>query len=498
MTTDSPADGMRPTNTPHAAHNANHRAAEERLDGRIKALIAVLTAANFIMLLNETTMANAIADLEKYFHITDDLGQWLTSAFLLTMSVVIPLSGWIIDRCGPRGTLLIALSVFILGTALAATAPTFGILLVSRVIQALGTGLMTPLLMSTLMRVVPENRRGGVMGYVSLAIAVAPALGPLLSGVMLEFFGWRLIFGLTLSLAIIVAVIGVRLIEHIPGSVSGLPDLPSVLLSAIGFGVLVWGLSAIDKGGDFPVPAAILIAAGLLGIAAMVVRQLSRKRSGKQPLLDVTVFRHSYYGLGIALMTFCFSSFLGITVILPLVLQNARGVSALTSGIIIMSSGLATGLLGPVVGRWYDRMGARPLVIFGAFLVFIAVGIIAWIFGSAPWQVIAVVSLFFGAGLALLFTPIFTFSLSMVHPDLYSHGSAILATMQQVGGAVGIATLVSVMGIGARSVGTDAAPNLAIGGQWALTMAAGLMAVVLVLSFFIPRAADLPSNAAAH
>lgn len=477
-------------------HDGSRGGVGDRIDLRTKVLIVVMTGANFIMLLNETTMANALADLEKFFHITDDLGQWLTSGFLLTMAVVIPLSGWVIDRFGPRGTLLIALSAFILGTALAAFAPTFEILLGARVIQALGTGLMTPLLMSTLMRVVPQKRRGSVMGYVSLAIAVAPALGPLLSGVVLEFFGWRWIFGLTLVLAIIVTVAGALLIEHSPGSVSGLPDLLSVLLSAIGFGVLVWGLSAIGEGGVVPIPTSALIAAGLLGIALLVVRQLRRIKSGKRPLLDVTVFRHSYYSLGIALMTFCFGAFLGITVILPLMLQNARGISALESGVTVMSAGLVTGLLGPVVGHWYDRRGARPLVISGAFLVCIAMGVIVWISGSAPWPVIAVVNLFFGAGLALLFTPIFTFSLSAVEQELYAHGSAILATMQQVGGAAGIAALVSIMGIGARTAGNETAPNLVIGGQWALATAAGLMGVVLVLSFFIPRAANLPGTTA--
>lgn len=474
--------------TPRDATPADARSdlGSEQLESRVVALIAALTAATFIVILNETTMSNAIAKLQDYFHITEQDGQWLTSAFLLTMAIVIPLSGWIIDRFGPRGTLLIAMTAFSIGTATALVAPTFGVLLGGRVVQALGTGLMMPLLMSTLMTVVPEHRRGGVMGYVSLAISVAPALGPVLSGVIIEFLGWRWVFGLVLPMAIVVTVVGARLIPHTTAAAGGLPDLLSVVLSILGFGALVWGLSAVGEGGQSPIPGTALVGIGLVMVALLAWRQLSRKNSGKQPLLDITVFRSGGYGVGTALITVGFAAFLGYMVILPLVLQHGRGVSVLDTGLTVMPAGVAMGVLGPVVGRWYDRVGARTLVVPGAVIVVLTLGIVAWLAPTAPWFVLALVNLFLGAGLALVFTPMFTASLGAVDPVLYSHGSAILATLQQVGGAAGIATLVSVMGVGAASAGTADAPNLAVGGQWALATAAVLMVVVLAIAFFTP------------
>lgn len=448
-------------------------------------LIGALTAATFIVILNETTMSNAIAKLQDYFHISEHSAQWLTSAFMLTMAITIPLSGWIIDRFGPRGSLLAAMSTFIVGTTAAMLAPSFEILLVARVVQAMGTAIMIPLLMSTLMNVVPEHKRGGTMGYVSLAISVAPATGPVLSGAILEFLTWRWIFGIVLPLAVLVTVIAARLIPAGTGTASGAPDLLSVALSVLGFGSLVWGLSGIGEGGAAPLPAPVLIAVGLVSVALLVWRQLARKSAGREPLLDVSVFRGRDYSVGIALMTIGFGAFLGIMVILPLVLQHARDVSVLHTGLTIMPAGVAMGVLGPPVGRLYDRFGARKIVFPGSFVVVAGLALVAFLVPAAPWQLIAVVNLFLGAGLALVFTPMFTASLSAVPAPLYSHGSAILATMQQVGGAAGIAALVSVMAIGSTWGG--GAPDPLAGGQLALYGAAALMVVVVVLAAFTPK-----------
>lgn len=448
-------------------------------------LIAALTSAAFIVILNETTMSNAIATLKDYFAVTEHAAQWLTTAFLLTMASVIPLSGWIIDRFGPRGALLTAMSTFVVGTALAVVAPTFAVLLVARVVQAMGTAIMIPLLMSTLMTVVPEHKRGSTMGYVSLAISVAPATGPVLSGVILEFLGWRWIFGLVLPLAVLVTVVGARLIPSGHGAMSGLPDPLSFVLCIIGFGALVWGLSGIGGESAGLLPAPLLIVIGVCGVALLVWRQLARRAGGREPLLDVTVFRSRDFALAIVLFVFGFGAFLGFMVVLPLVLQNARGVSVLNAGLTIMPAGLAMGLLGPSVGRLYDRFGARVLVLPGSLLVLSGFALNALWLPSAPWQLLGLVNLVLGVGLACVFTPMFTASLSAVPAPLYSHGSAILATMQQVGGAAGIATLMAVLT--ARATSEESADGLLTGGQLALYTGAAMMLVVVVIAVWTPR-----------
>lgn len=448
----------------------------------------VLTAAAFIVILNETIMANAVPVMMRVFDITPAIAQWLSTAFLLTMAIVIPVTGWILNRLGTRNTLILAMGLFCAGTLTALLAPSFAVLLAARVIQATGTAIMIPLLMTTLMTVIPEQFRGRVMGSVSLAISVAPAMGPVLSGVILEYLSWRWIFGLVLPVAIIVAVVGVRLLPRDPGAVAEGIDVPGVLLSALGFGGLVWGLAGIGEGASDAqatpvVPPWLAVTVGLVGIALLVARQLARLRAGREPLLDVTALAHRGFAAGVTIMTVVFAAFLGVMIVLPLVLQQARGTSVLVAGLVLMPAGLLMGLLGPTVGRWFDVVGARPLIIPGAAIMAAGIGALSWTITWAPIWAIGLIVGVVGLGLALIFTPIFTASLSDLPPRLYSHGSAILSTLQQVGGAAGTAAMISVLSWGAA---LDDVPDLGRGGTYALAAAALLGVLTLLLTPLVP------------
>lgn len=449
-------------------------------------LIRILTVAAFIVILNETTMTPAIATLMREFHVVESSAQWLTTAFMLTMAVAIPLTGWFIDRFGPRVSLLTAMSTFIVGAAIAAFAPSFGVLLGARVVQALGTAVMIPLLMTTLMNVIPESDRGRVMGSVSLAISVAPAIGPFLAGEILKYLGWRWIFGIVLPLAVLVTLAAVRLIPRGGGAARENVDALSVPLSVLGFGGIVWGLSSLGEAAAPPVPAWALLLIGVVALGAMVLRQLQLRRSWHEPLLDVTAFAHRDFAVGVSLMTIGFAAFLGIMMILPLLMQVANGDSAEAAGRALMPAGLMMGLLGPVVGRYYDRHGARIIVVPGAVISVLALAAQAVWAPGGSWWLIGLINIVAGTGLAMTFTPMFTASLSALPAPLYSHGSALLATLQQVGGAAGIAVLISLMTAGAEAHG-GAAPDPEFGGQLALFGAAGFMVVVVLLAFFVPK-----------
>ena len=452
-------------------------------------LVHVLTAAAFIVILNETIMSNAIPVIMHSFGITPSTAQWLSTAFLLTMAVTIPVTGWLIGRLGTRRSLMLAMGLFCSGTLLALVAPVFGVLLVARVVQALGTAVMVPLLMTTLLRVIPERFRGQVMGSVMLAISVAPALGPPISGLILEYLTWRWIFGIVLPLAVVITLVCLRLlpneeeIEHSGERV----DVLGVLLCVVGFGGLVWGLSGLGEGssgGEGPVvPPWLSLVVGAIAVALLVWRQLRLRRAGHEPLLDVTAFRYRDFGLGIVMMTIGFGAFLGVMIVLPLVLQQVRGVSVLVAGLCLMPAGLLMGLLGPTVGRQYDARGARGLVMAGSLFVVVGIGLLAWLVEDAPVWLLAVVMGIVGIGLALMLTPLFTASLAPLTPDLYPHGSAILNTLQQVGGAAGTAAMISVFSW-ATALGD--VPDAARGGRYALATAALLGVATLVLSPLIP------------
>src|SRR6476661_2729075 len=230
-----------------------------------------LVAATFVVILNETIMLNAIPRLMADFEVDANAAQWLSTSFMLTMAVVIPITGWFLQRVTTRFAFGLAMTTFCTGTLLAALSWTFPVLLVARVIQASGTAVMMPLLMTTLMAVVPVHDRGRVMGNVTLAMSVAPALGPAVSGVVLQSLSWRWIFLVVLPIAAGIGILGLRRLRNVGEPVAGSVDWPSVVIAAIGFGSLVYGLSEVGAVGSRST-AYVALVVGVLGVACFVWR----------------------------------------------------------------------------------------------------------------------------------------------------------------------------------------------------------------------------------
>ncbi|MFF5205018.1 MDR family MFS transporter [Streptosporangium sp. NPDC000396] len=458
-------------------------------------MIRLLVLATFVVILNETLLINAIPELMKALHITEQTAQWLSTAFMLTMAAVIPITGWFLQRVSTRSAYTTAMGLFLLGTAVAAAAPTFEVLLGARIIQASGTAVMMPLLMTTLMQVVPETDRGRVMGNVTLAISVAPAMGPTVSGAILQFEIWRLLFVVVLPIAAVITWLGLKQLKNVGEPRFSTIDWFSVVTAAAGFGGLVYGLSQF-KGSDVRV-AAGFVAAGLITIAVFVFRQLSLQKRGV-PLLDLRTLRHRTYTVALIMMSVAFMSMLGSMMLLPLYLQNIRGLSPLETGLLVMPGGLAMGLLGPTVGRLFDRFGGRVLVIPGAIGIMLALVGFTQITMTMPyWQLLGLHALLM-VGLAATFTPVFTLGLGAVPPQLYSHGSSILSTLQQVAAAFGTALVITVMGARAdalKSAGVTAALANLDGMRLAFIIGAVLSVAVVITALLLPARAN---NAGEH
>lgn len=412
------------------------------MTGRTPAVIRLLVLATFVVILNETIMINAIPRLMTDLNVTEQAAQWLSTAFMLTMAAVIPVTGWFLQRVTTRRAYATAMGVFLGGTALAAIAPVFEVLLLARIVQACGTAVMMPLLMTTLMTVVPEHDRGRVMGTVTMAISVAPALGPTVSGLILQLGSWRLLFVAVLPIAAVITWRGLVRLEDVGEPQAGTIDWFSVGAAAAGFGSLVYGLSRFGVGGA-AVPA-MFVLAGLATIAVFVVRQLWLQRRAV-PLLDLRVLRHPTYALSLLLMSLGFMTMLGSMILLPIYLQNLRGLTPLETGLLVMPGGLAMGLLGPVVGRIFDRFGGRILIIPGSMGISLALAGFTQVSMTMPyWQVLGMHTLLM-LSLAAVFTPVFTLGLGALPAHLYSHGSSMLGTLQQVAAALGTALVVAVM-----------------------------------------------------
>jgi DHA2 family lincomycin resistance protein-like MFS transporter len=447
--------------------------------------IGLLVGSAFVMILNETIMSVALPALIVDLRITVGTAQWLTSGFLLTMAVVIPITGFLLQRFRPRQIYIASMTSFSLGTLIAALAPGFGMLMTGRIVQAFGTAVMIPLLMTTVLRLVPQERRGAMMGTITVVIAVAPAIGPTISGVVLTALGWRWMFWIVLPIALIALAAGVRWLR-VAAETRRIPlDVLSVILSALAFGGLVFGLSGVGEAarGEALVDPWIPTAVGVVAMVVFVLRQLRLQSEGRA-LLDLRPLGFRPFAVAIVLVVLSMMSLFGALILLPLYLQEVLKVSAFVTGLAVLPGGLVMGLLGPVVGRLYDRIGARPLVVPGAVVLALALWAFTTLDASSPlWKIIAM-HVVLVVGLSLMLTPLITDALGRLPGDLDSHGSAILATLQQVAGAAGTALFITVMSLASAdaATGTDVA-----GARAAFLCAAVIATVALPLTLLIGR-----------
>lgn len=446
-------------------------------------IIMTLVVSAFVMILNETILSVALPHLTGDLDVSTTTVQWLTSGFLLTLGVVIPTTGYILQRFTPRQVFLTAMTLFSTGTLICALSPGFGLLFVGRIVQASGTAVMIPLLMTSVMRLIPPERRGATMGTISIVIAVAPAIGPTIGGLILSSLDWRWMFWSVLPLAVAVLVIGF-VTFRLSGETRRTPlDLLSVLLAFLGFGGIVYGLSTFGHGGGSAIPPWLALVVGVLGVAVFVARQ-SRLQRSESALLDLRPFGHRPFVVAIVLSALLFVSLLGAgAILLPIYLQTVLGVGTAVTGLAVLPGGLVLGFMGRPVGRLFDRVGARPLVIPGAIGLAVAMWLLALLgAGAALWMVIAAHILMM-ASLGLMMTPLLTEGLAVLPEHLYSHGSAILTTLQQVAGAAGTAGFVTIAALGsATSTGSPDARGLQVA-----FMAAGVIGLVAVAVSFLMR-----------
>lgn len=456
-------------------------------------VIWLLLVAAFVAILNETTMAIAIPVLNETLGIPEEQGQWFTSAFMLTMAVVIPTTGFLLQRFTTRQVFLAAITSFALGTLICLVAPGFTVLLIGRIVQAAGTGVMMPLLMTTMMNVVPSHSRGRMMGRVGLVISLAPALGPTMSGLILDSLGWRYIFAIILPIALVAMALGAKWMTNLGETTTAPIDVVSVVMSALAFGGIVFGLSQLGSAeADAGVLPIALLVVGVIVLAGFVWRQLRLQRADRA-LLDMRVFRSKNFVIAVVIMTVVSFAMFGTLTMLPLVLQTVTQLDATQSGLVLLPGSILMGLLGPVMGRIYDARGPRTLLIPGTILIALAMFTYSTVGPETPMGFIIVVQIVLSLGLAGSFTPLFSASLGSLRRHLYSHGSAVLNTLQQVAGAAGTALLIGIYSAllhTGEADGQTAQVAGTTGAQTAFFLGACIALIPVVLAFFISKPAD--------
>ncbi|WP_369138057.1 DHA2 family efflux MFS transporter permease subunit [Modestobacter versicolor] len=465
----------------------------DRLPPGVALVIGVLMVSTFIVFLNEMLLGVALPTLIAEFGVSPSTGQWVTTGFLLTMAVLIPASSFVMRRFHLRTIFLVALSLFIVGTALAAIAPTFGVLVVGRVVQASGTAVFLPLLMTTTMRLVPAGRRGQMMAITTAVPSVAPALGPALSGLVLSALSWRWLFILMLPIAVVALVLGAWKLRNITTPEPVTLDLPSLLLSAVGFGGLVYGLSLLGEAssGHAPISPYLPIAVGLVGLVAFVLRQIPLQRRDSA-FLDMRIFAQRSYTLPILVMVFVAGNGIGLLVVVPLVLTLVTGLSTLQLGLFLIPGGAAISIMATLSGRVYDRVGPRPLVIPAAIVWLAVLWFLSRVDENTSVVALIIAWLVFTSAMATMWAPLTTSAMGALRTELFPHGSAAFATVQQLAGAAFGAVFISAytIGSGARDAGVLTTDQAESAGQAAFLTAWVIGLVVLVGVFFIRRTAS--------
>ncbi|MDT3424804.1 DHA2 family lincomycin resistance protein-like MFS transporter [Paenibacillus forsythiae] len=468
-------------------------------------ILIALLLSGFIGMFSETALNVALSVMMEVLKITPATAQWLTTAYLLTLGILVPISGLLLQRFTTRQLFIASLSFSIIGTALAAVAPSFEYLLVARVVQAMGTALLLPLLFNTILVLIPAEKRGAAMGMIGLVIMVAPAIGPTIAGLLIEHLSWHWIFWLSLPFLVIALIFGMIYMQNITEVTKLAIDWFSILLSTVGFGGVVFGFSSAgeEEGWSNPkVPIAIIV--GLVSLVLFVWRQLTMK----QPLMNLRVFKYPMFVVGLLMIFICMMVILSSMLILPLYLQNGQGFSAFKAGLMLLPGGLINGLMSPLMGRLFDKFGPKWLVIPGLAIVAATLWFFADINPASSVVFTIILHSALMIGVSMVFMPAQTNGINQLPLELYPHGTAIMNTLQQVAGAVGTALAISIMTAGSKSYLKGVAnpedpvhfiPAFTQGVQHAFIFATLLTLVGLVIAFFLKRVAVRhPQEGAMH
>ena len=408
-------------------------------------MAAVLMFGAFIGLFGETALNMALIDIMEDFSINAVTGQWLTTGYLLVLAVLVPLSAYLVRWFTTRQLVVAALVISSIGALLAAISSSFTILLVGRLIQAIGTGIFLPLMFSVVLSIFPIQKRGPVMGIAGLVITAGPALGPTLSGLIISMSSWHYIFVVMIVLNILLLIVGAPNMENVSDITKPKIDVLSLLLSTIAFGGIVYALATLADASLTDQKVWIPLVAGVLALILFAVRQFNMEA----PMINLRVFNYSMFTLGTFLMFATLFVVLFVAILIPLYLKSVLGYTSIMAGLLMLPANVLNIIMAPIVGSNFDKVGARIFTRIG--FAFITVGAIVFIFilsATTPvWQVIAALSILF-VGVSMTIMPAQTNALNQLPRHLYADGSAAMNTLTQVAGAAGTALAITLFTVG--------------------------------------------------
>lgn len=445
---------------------------------------AVVLFGTFIAFLNSTFMNVAIPDIMRDLHISVASAQWLSTGYMLVLGIMIPFTAFLIDKFTTRTLFFIAMGLVTIGTIIGAFASSFDTLLAARLIQAAGAGILVPLMQTIFLIIFPIEKRGFAMGIVGVVIAFAPAIGPTLSGWIVNSHPWKYLFYVTLPFAILDLILAFIFLKNVTDNKPVKLDILSVITSVLGFGGLLLGFSNAgnDSWGSTHVYIPLII--GVVCLAIFTWRQLSME----EPMLDLRVFKSSVFTFSTIIVMIVYAGMISSELIIPMYLQNARGYSAFDAGLALMPGAIIMGVMNPITGKLFDKIGARMLSLIG--LVLFTAGTFAFArlqVGTPVWYITVMYALRL-LGLSMFMMPLTTSGLNTIERKLYSHGNAVNNTMRQIAGAIGTSILVTVMTKSAASSGILNPESAMIHGMNTSFFWAGILGLVsFIIAIFVVK-----------
>ncbi|MGM8365292.1 MDR family MFS transporter [Virgibacillus sp. W0181] len=413
-------------------------------------IVAITLSASFLSVLTQFLLITAFPEIMLEFEINATEVQWLTTSFMLTIAILIPITGYLIDTFKTRTLMMSAMFLFFIGTLVGLIAPSFPILLVGRVIQGMGSGIMIPLMQTLLFLMYPKGKRGYAMGLAGMVINVAPAIGPPISGVLVSYFDWRSLFLLTLPIAAIILLLVFLYMRNITEQRKTDIDTLSILLSTIGFGGMLYGFNKLQENGLTNSVTLISLIAGALALGLFVLRQLRLTT----PILELRVLKVPVFALVAFITILSFSLLIAIETILPMYVQNAQQFSAFYSGMIVMPGAFTLAIMSLLAGRLFDKYGGKNIAIIGFVLLSLSTLGFYFMLGlNTPFAITVVLFMISMGGVALIHMPIMTAGINALPDALIPHGTAVINTVRQFGGTLGLTFIISF--ISSVDEGTD-------------------------------------------
>ena len=416
-------------------------------------ILAVLMIGAFITFLNNTLLNIALPSIMKDLQVEPATAQWLATGFMLVSGILIPTTAFLIQKYSVRNLFLAAMAFFTIGSILAGFAHAFPLLLAGRMIQASGSAIIMPLLMNVMLTSFPVEKRGAAMGIFGLVLMGAPAIGPTLSGWIVEHYDWRMLFHFVTPIAVIVLLIGFFLLKDKKVKVDVTLDIFSVLLSSVGFGGLLYGFSSAgSKGWDDPQVYGT-ITVGLISLVWFILRQLNMDR----PMLNFRIFKYPMYALSASIsMVVTMAMFSGM-LLLPIYVQMIKGITPLDAGLLMLPGAILMAVMSPITGKFFDRFGGRLLAIIGLSITVVTSFYFSKLTMETTYNQLMILYSVRMFGFSMIMMPISTNGLNQLPARYYPHGTAMNNTLQQVSGAIGTAILVTIMSNRSKSAATDIA-----------------------------------------